>query len=111
MSRFLISDLAAEMHVRASRYDPERMTDFASDLGQWGESIAHLALALATFTRTGQDRWPLNPAVIESLARVYQPLGNAAAAAAEMPATFRGAHAVDLHRAEAPRPGENKWNV
>lgn len=108
---FSIAELAAEQHARAARYSPESMAEFARDLEQWPQAIAHLGLAMASFTKKGADSWPVNPAVIDRMAQVYQALSAAATAAQEIPALFRQVHVTDLARHEAPRPGERLWNV
>ncbi|APU18604.1 hypothetical protein [Actinoalloteichus sp. GBA129-24] len=110
-SRFLIVDLATEMHTRAARYEPQRMSGFHTDLRQWGDTIAHLALALGAFTKKGQEQWPLDRAVVEHLSKIYVGLGAAAGFAAELPGLFLNAHSEDMRRAQNPRPGEDKWNV
>ncbi|MFD7653988.1 hypothetical protein ACFV4N_08415 [Actinosynnema sp. NPDC059797] len=111
MSRFHLSDLAAEQAARAARYTPESMAFFGGDLQQWPEAIGHLALALSTFVKKGSAEFPVHPVVMEKLAEVYQALGVAASAANEVPALFSRAHSIDLSRHQAPRPGEHLWNV
>lgn len=108
---FTIADLAAEQAARTARYTPESMANFARDLDQWPQAIGHLALALSTFVKKGSAEYPVNPAVMEKLAEVYRALGVATSAASEVPGMFKRVHATDLERHEAPRPGEQLWNV
>ncbi|MBW4719638.1 hypothetical protein [Saccharothrix obliqua] len=106
-----ITDLAMEQSARAARYSPDSMADFGHDLNQWPQTISHLALALATFVKKGSAEYPIHPTVMDKLTEVYQALGAAAAAATEVPAVFTRAHATDLARHQAPRPGEHLWNT
>lgn len=111
MSGFPIAVAAAEVNTAAASYEPEDMWKVSADLTQLPDVFASVALALRTYTLRLEGDFPLHSQVVDALSDLYSGLSAIAQEAQEISPLFRRVHEDDLRRDEAPRTGENKWNV
>jgi hypothetical protein len=106
----VLEDLSGQMAAAAAAYEPDGMLQWGRDMRSLEnvlENIAHVLRGL----EHGADGLPLEPAVKASLSNVAGLQHACSSAAGEIHTTFRGVHADDLARLEAPRPAEAKWDV
>ncbi|WP_343951233.1 hypothetical protein, partial [Nonomuraea longicatena] len=111
VSTFPLAAVAAEMNAAAAAYAPTDMWVVARELDQMPEVAAYVALAIRTYTTRLQAEYPIDPAVVEAIHRMYQGQALLVSAAEEIGPLFRQVHAEDLRREEAPRTNEPLWNV
>ncbi|MFB9717758.1 hypothetical protein [Planobispora longispora] len=111
MSTFPLAATAAEMNAAAASYAPTDMWVVARELDQLTEVPAYVALAIRTYTTRLQAEYPIDPAVVEAIHRLYQAQAQLVSLAEEVGPLFRRVHAEDLRREEAPRTNEPLWNV
>lgn len=111
MSTFPLATVAAEMNAAAASHAPADMWVVARELDQLTEVPAYVALAIRTYTTRLQGEYPIDPAVVEAIHRLYQAQAQLVSVAEEIGPLFRRVHADDLKREEAPRTGEPLWNV
>lgn len=102
---------AEEMHTQAARYNPEHMTEYLRDLHDMTEAFEIEAKAMGKFTAVTQADLPVDPNLAELLAQTQSLLTTVAQSNREVVARFIKAHEHDLTRVQAPRRGEEKWNV
>jgi hypothetical protein len=108
---FPIAVAASEVNTAAAGYEPEDMWVIGKDLRQLPDVFASVGMALRTYAQRLEGDYPINPQVVEQIGQLYAGLGALAQAAQEVEPLFRTLHAEDLKREEAPRVGEQKWNV
>lgn len=111
MSQFPLVNAASEIPNVAGRYWPETMWHVDQDLEQVDQLPLAVAQGLQIMTKNLQSAYPIHPAIVEAMGRMYIALGEVAASCAEIPKLFKQLHADDIRRKTAPRPGEHKWNV
>ncbi|WP_371781720.1 hypothetical protein [Streptosporangium subroseum] len=111
MSTFPLAATAAEMNAAAASHAPADMWVVSRELDQLTEVPAYVALAIRTYTQRLQAEYPIDPAVVEAIHRLYQGQAQLVSLAEEIGPLFRRAHADDLKREEAPRTNEPLWNV
>lgn len=108
---FPLAVAAAEVNTAAAGYAPEDMWVIATDLRQLPDVFVNVAMALRTYAQRLEGDYPIHPQVVEAIGQLYTGLGQLATAAQEIEPLFRGVHAEDLKREEAPRVNEQAWNV
>ncbi|MDP9864028.1 MULTISPECIES: hypothetical protein [Streptosporangium] len=111
MTTFPLAATAAEMNAAAASHAPADMWVVSRELDQLTEVPAYVALAIRTYTTRLQAEYPIDPAVVEAIHRLYQAQAELVGLAEEIGPLFRRAHADDLKREEAPRTNEPLWNV
>ncbi|MCX5100246.1 hypothetical protein [Streptomyces sp. NBC_00439] len=97
-----------------SRYEPGHMNQVAAEYEGIPDGIENIAAAINLLQVRSNDRYPVDKAVVDTIADVHQLLMNAASAAQELMPNFRRLHAPDISRHEAPRNGEESeamWDV
>lgn len=101
----------AEVLAAAAAYEPEDMWDVNEALRSLPEMSVNTANALRMFIDRLDGVYPLDASVLELLRTYFDALAGTAAIGDEVYAHFRVVHEDDLKRDEAPRAGEEKWNV
>jgi hypothetical protein len=84
------------------------MIDFFKELPDFWEALAG---SLGNLAGRMADEMPLHPALSESVREMAGIAAGLRDAAAEMNGQFRTAHEAEIKRIEAPRPGEEAWDV
>jgi len=102
---------AEEMHTQAARYNPEHMTQYLQDLLDMTEAFETEARAMGKFSAVTQADLPVDPNLVDLLAQTQSLLMTVAQSNREVVSRFVKAHENDLNRVQAPRRGEEKWNV
>lgn len=106
----VLEDLSGQMAAAAAAYEPDGMLAWGRDVRALEGVLSNVAQVLRAL-QAGADGLPLDPAVKDSLGSVAGLQHACATAAGEIHATWRGVHAEDLARLEAPRPAEALWDV
>lgn len=101
----------AEMVGAAMVYDPQGMMQVGHDLSQLPVALKNVAESMRIMTQRSNDQDPIHPNIIALMAEVYKALNAAAVKAEDLAPAFKVHHAVDIHRIEAPRKNEQKWDV
>lgn len=102
---------AAEMLGAAMVYQPEGMMQVGNDFAQMPEAFRNVANAMKKMADRAHDEDPIHPAILDMMGAIYQKLQEAATMSEDLAPAFRNLHAVDIKRIEAPRRGEQKWDV
>ncbi|MGV9383528.1 hypothetical protein ACWDRB_47480 [Nonomuraea sp. NPDC003707] len=103
--------MSVEMLNAASLYDVPKMMTVAEHLDAMYQVPENIALA---FTRIGQRlqaAHPIHQVVVQDFAEVVKGMAAVIPAARQLAVTFRGAHADDIARHDAPRVNEHKWDI
>jgi hypothetical protein len=111
--RLGFTDLGDQFVDRASRFEvgDGEMLEAIKELDSVGPAVGNVGKAMSILARKIDDEMPLDAKVTRVAEAVTRSLSAAAAAAELIGPTIRKSHFHDIHRSEAPRPGEKGWNV
>ena len=102
---------AQEMVKAAAEYSEEEMMEVKAHIETLPEVFLTIAAAIRVWTEALHANHPLNDDVLEILRQLYEETASLAPSAEEVANTFHKSHEDDIRRHEAPRTGEEKWNV
>lgn len=108
---FPLAVIAAEMQAAAAAHAPVDMFTVARELDQLPEIPAGVSASIRTYTTRLQAEYPIADEVVEAIFTFFDGMAQLISAAGEIGPLFRELHEADLRREEAPRTGEDKWNV
>jgi hypothetical protein len=111
VTAFPLAAATADMAATAAGHAPDDMWTVARELDQLPDIPAHIAAALAAYTTRLRGDYPIHPAVSEALDDLTRAHAELTGLAEQIGPLFRRVHEADLHRGQAPRPGEHLWNV
>ncbi len=103
--------VSAEMIGAAAAYATEDMVVVASHMDQVGTLPTNIAMAIRAWTDKFGSEYPIHPAFIEALRQWHDAFNQLVTMGESLGPMFRQLHRDDLARHDAPRPGEEKWNV
>ena len=95
----------------ATRYDPETMPDYLTDLRDLVTAFQNQASALGKMSAISQADLPVDKNVAEYIAQLQSLMHTIAEGANSTVSKFLAQHEADMNRHNAPRPNESKWNV
>jgi len=102
---------AQEMAVTAADYSVQSMMTVKGHMETLREYPLACATALRVWAEALHAHYPLNQPVLEILQQLYEGFAELVPIADEAATIFNTSHAADIARHEAPRTGEEKWNV
>lgn len=102
---------AEEIHIQASRYDPEKMPDYLDDLAEMTRAFEEESKALGKIAAVSESELPVDPRLVEYIVQTQATMRKVAEDAGAVVAHFKKMHENELARHEVRRRGEEKWNV
>ncbi|MFI0909439.1 hypothetical protein [Streptomyces abikoensis] len=94
-----------------AKYDPPSMLSVQAEYKGLPDGIGSVAQAICQLAINCADKYPVDKAIAEVVARVQILVLHAEAKASEVYDTFVKEHEHDLMRFEAPRNNEHMWNI
>lgn len=96
---------------RLSSWSADNPDEMRNTLKVFPEELGDLASGIRAMARSLEEEHPFGQSVPEAYHQVANMIDAAAGLAGEAPAAFEKENEKDLDRHDAPRPGEQKWNV
>ncbi|WP_406289551.1 hypothetical protein [Embleya sp. NBC_00896] len=94
-----------------ARWAPEKMMQVLAEYEGLPEGLESLAHAIHHLATLSGEAYPVHQDVAEAVAGIGNFLKRAVSSAQEILPIARRLHAVDISHHEAPRPGEDMWDV
>ncbi|MFF7248969.1 hypothetical protein ACFZBU_34240 [Embleya sp. NPDC008237] len=94
-----------------ARWAPENMMQVLAEYEGLPEGLESLAHAIGHLATQSGEAYPVHQDVTEAVASIGNFLKRAISAAQEIVPIARRLHALDISHHEAPRPGEDMWDV
>lgn len=111
MDARILQRAAEDFAVAASRVDPGNAEEMVATMATLGPILDAVGRGIDTVHATAVNQLPLHPAVADAIGQIGQNQRAASSLAGEAHSLFRRIHERDIARVEAPRVGEDRWNV
>ncbi|MFG6197749.1 hypothetical protein [Nonomuraea sp. JJY05] len=103
--------MSVEILNAASLYDVPRMMTVSEHLDSMFQVPENLALAFTRFGQRLQAAHPIHAVVVQEFAEVVKGFAAVIPATRQLAVTFKGVHADDIAKHDAPRVNEHKWDI